>query len=152
VLRTLTTMSKSAKNALQQKVNSVETTALRPDQIGDHIAYGIITDVSPSYQVKVSLLGDNGSIVPGGNIMGGSFIPLMNPLEDVFLRFGDLREGMTVRIHWRGTMNHNIHPQAIKWAVVEVVSSEDHSFLNKPKEENTIAMYPHKIFSGGLLG
>lgn len=105
----------------------------------DHIDYGVITEVDYStYQVQVRLMGDS------GEALGKRFWPLITRREEIFLKYGQLRKGMYVRVHWRGR-------QHAYFVVVEVVSDEEYDPVKQQDAENKLATGPFKLFSGGLI-
>lgn len=129
------------KNALEQKLHKQHSEATQPTHEQDRIGYAVITEVNENTsQVKIRLLksdGDPGDILPGG------FLPLLNPLDDIHMRFGALRKGLVCRIYWRGRLKP-------KNPVVEVIGDEDHSFLKKKPATNAVELGPFAIFSGGV--
>lgn len=105
----------------------------------DHIDYGIITEVDYStYQVQVRLLGDDGTA------LGKRFWPLLTRREEIFLKYGKLRKGLYVRVHWRG--RHKAY-----FVVVELISDETFNAIQQQDVENKILTGPFKMFSGGLI-
>lgn len=105
----------------------------------DHIDYGIITEVDYStYQVQVRLLGDDGTA------LGKRFWPLLTRREEIFLKYGKLRKGLYVRVHWRGR-------QKAYFVVVELISDETFDAIQQQDAENKILTGPFKMFSGGLI-
>ena len=106
----------------------------------DHIDYGIITEVDYStYQVQVRLLGD-----PGNVVLGKRFWPLVTRIEEIFLKYGKLRKGMYVRVHWRGR-------QRARFVVIDLISDETFDALTQQDAENKLLTGPFKLFSGGLI-
>lgn len=129
------------RNALEQKLQKTAREANQPNDEQDRIGYAIITDIDQnSSQVKIRLLQSDGT--PGEDIPGG-FLPLMNTLEDIHLRFGALQKDMICRIHWKGRLKP-------KNPVVEVIAPPGHSFLRKAATINEIETGPRLIFSGGI--
>jgi hypothetical protein len=131
------------RNIFEQKQQATaEKISESSQMVQDHFDYGTITDVDyDSYQVQVSLYGMDVSI------LGSRYIPLINQREDIFLRWGMLRPGMWVRVHWRG-------PAArATWALAEIVGDENANFLTQEQKDNDGAVdtQPHKIFSRGGL-
>ncbi len=129
------------KNALEQKLHKQHSEATQPTHEQDRIAYAIVTEVNHNTsQVKIRLLksdGDPGEVLPGG------FLPLLNSLDDVHLRFGMLRKGLVCRIFWRGRLKP-------KNPVVEIIGDENYSLLRKKPAINSIELGPFAIFSGGV--
>ncbi len=129
------------KNALEQRLQRTASEANQPTHEQDRIGYAIITEVNhETSQVRIRLLkadGDPGEVLPGG------FLPLLNPLDDIHMRFGTLRKGMICRIYWRGKLKP-------KNPLVEVIGDESYSFLKKKPAINVIEIGPFLIFSGGV--
>jgi len=133
----------SPKNKFQRDMNNTSQEAMRPSDEEQHISYGIISKVNyKNGQVQVKELIEDGRI---GQLITGGFVPLLNPLSQIHTLYGALREGLVVRIFWRG--KHTRNKQNI---VVEVIGDEDHTLLNKTPELNEIPVGPYRIFSGGI--
>ena len=132
--------SSAPKNKLQQALHDTGRQAINDEQ--DNISYGIISAVNQENgQVKVKRLLADGKV--GGEI-SRSFLPLATPLSDLFLRFGALREGLVVRIYWKGKLS-------LRNAIIEVIGDEEHSLLNKVPYKNEIAVGPYRIFGGSMI-
>lgn len=130
-----------AKNALEQKLQRAHQDANQPSDEQDRIAYAIISEVNQdTSQVKIQLLNSDGT---PGEVVESSFLPLINPLEDIHMRFGALRPGLVCRIYWRGTTKPTN-------SLVEVIGDENHSLLRKVAKENKVNVGPYLIFSGGI--
>jgi len=133
--------SSSPKNILQQKMHENTREAGQPADEQERITYGIISEINyESSQVKVKLLKADGKI---GDEISGGYLPLATPLSEIHLLWGALREGLVVRVYWKG----KLRPRD---AIVEVIGDEDHKFLQKPPSLNEIAVGPWRIFSGGI--
>src|SRR5512145_1929339 len=105
--------SSAPRNQLEQKVNTISSEASQPSYAQERISYGIISAVdNNTSQVKVTLLLDDGT---PGEPLGNGFLPIINPLDQVYLNFGMLRENMRCRIYWRG---RNYPPQT---GLVEII-------------------------------
>lgn len=129
------------KNALEQKLSKQQSEATQPAHEQDRIGYAVITEVNQdTSQVKIRLLKADGD---PGDILDGGFLPLLNSLSDIHMRFGALRKGLVCRIYWRGRLKP-------KNPVVEIIGDEDHSLLKKKPAPNTIELGPFAIFSGGV--
>jgi hypothetical protein len=134
-------MYSAPKNALEQKLQRTQQEASQPAHEQDRVGYAIITDINPdTSQVKVRLLKADGEL---GETLPGGFLPLVNPLEDIHLRFGALRKGLVCRIYWRGKLKP-------KNPLVEVIGDEGYSFLKKKPANNSVDIGPYAVFSGGL--
>ncbi len=133
--------SSAPKNQLQQNLHENTREASQPPNEQERITYGVISDVDyESSQVKVKLLKSDGKI--GEEITKG-FLPLATPLSEIHLLWGALREGLVVRVYWKGKL-------APREVIIEVIGDEEHKFLNKTPIQNEIAIGPWRIFSGGL--
>ncbi len=131
----------SPKNALEQRLTKTHNEATQPAHEQDRTSFAIITEVNQSTsQVKIRLLKADGE---PGEVLNGGFLPLINPLGDIHLRFGMLRKGLLCRISWRGRLKP-------KNPIVEVIGDEDHSFLKKKPAANAVELGPYAIFSGGI--
>ena len=129
------------KDALEQKLNRTQNEANQPANEQDRTGYAIISEVNQdTSQVKIRLLKSDGE---PGDVLPGGFLPLLNPLEDIHLRFGALRKGMVCRIFWRGKLKP-------KNPIIEVIGDENHSLLKKKPAVNKVEVGPFLIFSGGL--
>jgi hypothetical protein len=134
--------SSAPKNILQQKLHDTSRATRDPPDEGPRITYGVISAVNyANGQVKVRRFISDGRI---GDEISGSYLPLSTPLSDIHLRFGALREGLVVRVYYRGKLTP-------KNVVVEVIGGEDHSFLNKTPQENEIKIGAYKIFGPALI-
>lgn len=133
--------SSAPKNNLQQALNKTSKEAKSPVDEQQRINYGVISEVNhDTSQVKVRALRSDGKL---GEEISKGFLPLLNPLSQIHLLYGLLREGLVVRIFWRG----KLEPQN---AVIEVIGDEEHNLLTKSPEPNEITIGPFKIFSGGF--
>ena len=133
--------SGSPKNILQQKLNDTSRETSNPSDEADRIAYGIISAVDfQSGQVKVKKLSADGKV---GDEISNKFLPLATPLSEIHLLWGSLREGLVVRIYYRGKLNP-------KRAIIEVIGDEEHSFLTKEPALNEVNIGPYKIFGAGF--
>lgn len=129
------------KNALEQKLNRNASEAGQPPNEQDRIGYAIINEINQdTLQVKVTMLNSDGT--PGEELEGG-FLPLINPLDDIHMRFGALRVGLICRIYWKGKLRP-------KNPLVEVIANEEHNFLTKQASINQVEIGPYLIFSGGI--
>ena len=136
-------MPTPSRNIFEQRQNATSEKTNEAQRIQDHFDYGTITDVDyDSYQVKVTLYGQD------IDILGGRYMPLINQQEDIFLRWGMLRPGMWVRVHWRG-----YGLGRVTWALAEIVGDENANFLTQEQKDNDGAVdtQPHKVFSRGGL-
>jgi len=133
--------SSSPKNTLQKALHDTSREAGNPSDEADRIIYGVITEVDyERSQVKVKRLlsdGRAGEEIPGG------FFPLSTPLFVVHQLFGALREGLIVRIYYRGKLNP-------KNVIIEIIGDETHTLVNKAPQNNEIEIGPWKIFAGGI--
>lgn len=133
--------SSAPKNEFQQKFKDTSTQSRNPSDEADRITYGVISEINfNNGQVKVKKLLADGKI---GDEMAGGFLPLATPLSEIHLLWGALREGLIVRIYYKGKL-------APKNQIVEVIGDETHSFLNKEPISNEIEIGPFKIFAGGI--
>jgi len=134
--------SSAPKNELQQALHETNRQAQQPSDKQDRVTYGIISAVNyDSGQVKVKKLEADGKV---GNEISNAFLPLATPLSEIYLLWGALREGLVVRIYWRGKLSP-------RNAIIEVIGDEDHSFLRKTPYLNEVAVGAYRIFSPGLL-
>lgn len=102
-----------------------------------HLEFGHIVKINDQHQVQVRLV--NGTLL--GEEMGNVYYPLLNPIDDVELRWGPLRPGLFVRVWWRGENLIN--------ALIEVLGNENFNPLEqKPTIEPQVGVY--KILSPGL--
>jgi len=132
------------RSLLHQSLGETNKTAGSPNATTLRIGYGIIVNVNEeTSQVKVKQYSDNGKddkILPG-------YIPIINPLSEVHLLWGQLRKGLVVRLFWRGG------EKASETAIAEVIGDEGVDyFLKREGRPNVLNTGPYKLFSGGLLG
>src|SRR5688500_15946082 len=120
------------KDAGQQRRSDTGTLSRQPASEQDRVRYGVITAVNDDNLVKVKLLSDAGNPI-GEDIVSGSYLPLMNPLSQVFLLWGSLRKGLFCRVFWRGKQEPNAS------TLVEIIADEEHNFLKKEPESNEVA-------------
>jgi hypothetical protein len=133
--------SSAPKNILQQKLHETSREARTPSDEADRITYGVISEVNyDNGQVKVRKILADGKI---GDKISNGFLPLATPLSVIHHQFGALREGLVVRIYYRGKLNP-------KNVIIDVIGEEDHQFLSKQPAQNEIAIGPWRIFSGGV--
>jgi hypothetical protein len=134
--------STAPRNSIEQKMGHIASEASQPSYVQERISYGVITEVNTdTSQVKVTLLLDDGST---GEQVGNGYLPLIQPLDVVYLNFGSLRNGLRVRVYWRG---RQYPPQA---GLVEVVGDENYNFLAKEPQTPEVEIGPFKIFSSGF--
>lgn len=126
------------KNALQQTLHNTSREAGNPADEQLRISYGTISEVNQeTSQVKVRIYKADGSL--GEEITKG-FLPIINPLSQIHMNYGLLRDGLVVRIFWKG----KLEPQN---ALIEVIGDEDLAFLQKKPEQNEMQVGPFLIFS-----
>jgi len=70
-------------------------------------------------------------------------MPLTTPISEIHHLWGALREGLVVRVYWRGKLNP-------KNAIIEVIGDEDHKFLSKEPQLNELPVGVWRLFSGGI--
>jgi hypothetical protein len=129
------------KNSLQQTVQDSTRGVGQPVDEQLRISYGVISEVDEeTSQVRVRFLKEDGT---AGEPIGPGFYPLINPLHEIHFQYGLLREGLIVRIYWRGKRT----PEN---SIVEVICDEESPFLTKKPERNEIEIGSFKIFSGGV--
>lgn len=134
----------NAKNILHKQLSDTGVSAELLSFDAHKTAYGIISDVDiDTSQVKVKLiLGD--MQYSDKEVLDGQFLPLINSLKDIYNRFGSLRKGLLVRLHWTGRLDQ-------KNCKAEVIAGEDSSLLRKDQLENEIDHGAYKLFSGGAF-
>jgi len=134
--------SSAPKNVFQQKLHNTSRESISPKDEADRITYGVISKVNYDIgQVKVKRLLEDGKV---GDLISDGFLPLSTPISDIHLRFGALREGLVVRIYYKGKLSP-------KDVIIEVIGDEDFKFLSKEPVQNEIVIGPHKIFSAGMF-
>jgi hypothetical protein len=137
----MTYRSSAPKNEFQQKFKDVSSQSRNPPDEADRITYGVISEVNfNNGQVKVKKLLADGKI---GDEISEGFLPLSTPLSEIHLLWGALREGLVVRVYYKGKLTPRNQ-------IIEVIGDEEHSFLNKEPISNEIEIGPYKIFSGGI--
>jgi hypothetical protein len=108
--------------------------------VADRISYGKISGVDyNTYQVQVQLIG-----YPPWAILGKGYWPLISQIDDIFHRYGQIRKGMMVRVHWRGK-------ERASFAVVEIIGDEDADFFSQKDRKNEEPTVPYKLISGGII-
>jgi len=131
---------KAPRSGADKTFNDINQGITDPQNLSDHISYGKIVGVNyNTYQVQVQLRGYR-----PGEIMGQGFWPLITQIEDIFHRYGQLRKGMTVRVHWKGK-------ERAVFAVVELIGDENADFFTQKDRKNEEPTVPFKLFSGGAL-
>jgi len=115
--------------------------ATRPNDRAWNSGYGRVEEIDEAtFQVKVRL---RGGVMVGHDPKIGNFIPIMNDISDVLLRYGPLRKNLIVRVTWRGQ-------QPNREAVAEIIGDEDSDFLTQLEiDEGGVGAY--RIFSPGVL-
>lgn len=100
-------------------------------------AYGTIAEIdSDTFQVKVIL--SDGSFV-GKDAATGDWLPLMSPLDDILLRWGQLRKGLKARVFFYGQGRP-------KDGMVEIVGDEFTKYIKQdPVSEGGVGV--HKLLS-----
>jgi hypothetical protein len=133
--------SAAPKNILQQKLHETSRESMLPKDEEDRITYGIISEINYNNgQVRVRRILSDGKI---GDEISNGFLPLSTPLSEIHLLWGALREGLVVRVYYKGKLSP-------KNVIIEVIGDEDHQFLNKAPLQNEIEIGPYKIFLGGV--
>lgn len=133
------------KTTKDHKESSLATAAKDPGNEQDRIRYGVISKVNDNSMVKVRLLNNNGKH-EGGDIVSGTFLPIINPLSQIHLSFGSLCKGQIVRVFWRGKLSPNAS------TIIEVIANEGHKFLQKDRKSNEVNTKAFMWNSGGLQG
>jgi len=133
--------SSAPKNVFQQKLAETSRESTMPSDEADRITYGIISEVNyEKGQVKVRKILADGKI---GDDISNGFLPLATPLSEIHLLWGQLREGLVVRVYYKGKLSP-------KNVIVEVIGDEDHKFLNKEPVKNEIEIGAFRILAGGI--
>jgi hypothetical protein len=134
--------SSSPKNILQQRLHETTREAGDPPDELERISYGVITEVDyETSQVKVRKFLEGGRM---GDMVSDGFLPLATPLSEIHLLWGLLREGLVVRVYWRGKL-------APKNVLIEVIGDEDHKLLRKAPESNEVQVGPWRLFNGPTI-
>jgi hypothetical protein len=132
--------SGSPQNQLQQNLNKLNLDVGQPSDDQLQISYGVVSEVDQdTSQVKVKFLLEDGKL---GEELSPGFMPVITPLSVIHHLWGLLREGLVVRIYWKG----KLEPHK---AMIEVIGDEEHSLLNKEPMINEITIGVWKLFSGG---
>ena len=119
--------------------NSIDQETAAPPRIQDHIDYGYVTGITEEKsQLQVSLYCD-----PDGVILGKRYWPMIKPIQEIVSKYGKLRKGMIVRVHWRGR-------DTAFTAWVEVVGDEKHNLMEQNRCSNEMETFPHMMLSGGM--
>jgi hypothetical protein len=109
-------------NKFDQRQQREFRDSTRPNPQVLRCVFGYIAEIhDKTYQVKVR---DRNGDLLGRDPDIGDWFPLMNPLEDVMLRWGELRKELIVRIWFSGEGD----PAN---GIVEIVSDESNDFLKK---------------------
>lgn len=133
--------SAAPKNILQQKLHETSRESMLPKDEDDRITYGVISEINYNNgQVRVRKILSDGKI---GDEISNGFLPLSTPLSEIHLLWGALREGLVVRIYYKGKLSP-------KNVIVEIIGDEDHRFLNKAPLQNEIEIGAWKVFLGGI--
>ena len=127
-----------ARSGKDRAANQVDQETAAPPRIRDHIDYGIVTGINEKQQLQCALYSD-----PDNKILQTQFWPLITPMDEIISKYGTLRKGMIVRVHWRGRDTAN-------FAIVEVVGNEQHNLVEQKEAKNEKAVAPHKMMSGGI--
>jgi len=128
----------SPRSKAHTAIEGAHTKAEQPSVTEDRMSYGMIEDVrKEDLQVKVI---DHAT---GETIANGAYVPLLNDLEDVFTRWGQVRKGMKCRIYWRGR-------HGARKPMIEIIGGEDVDFLTKEDRENEVKTGAYKLMGGGL--
>jgi len=106
-------------------------------------AYGYVLKVSPGNQVQIMSLETDTR--KGFLVDGGRWISITNNLLDVAMRWGTLREGMLLRIHWAGESISR--PRRV---MAEVIADTFEHILNEESPRTTVNAAPWKIFIFGV--
>jgi hypothetical protein len=139
----MSSFGSTSRNTFQQAIKSSSDRADQPADQQERISYGEIIDVNKDSQVKVKMYRskERGEI----EIMGGSWMPLLQPLSVVHHLYGRLHKGMKVRIFWTGKHEPTT-------AIIEVIGGKDHDIIIKSVESNRVDTLAYKTISGGLGG
>ena len=138
-----TEVAGGARNLQQDSRSTSASQGRQPSDEQDRVRYGVITETNDNNLVKVSLLNADGDS-DGKNIVQGAFLPLMNPLAQIHMIWGSLREGLICRVWWRGKLEPNAS------TVIEIIADEEHNFLKKETESNEVNTQPYALFTGGI--
>jgi hypothetical protein len=134
--------SSAPKNILQQKLHETSRDSTMPSDDAERIMYGVISEVNyNSGQVKVKKILTDGKI---GDEISSGFVPLVTPLSVIHQQFGALREGLVVRVYYRGSLS----PKNI---MVDVIGEEGYKFLSKEPIKNEVDIGPYRIFGGSMF-
>ena len=133
--------SSAPKNVFQQKLHNTSREARNPSDEADRITYGVISAVNYNNgQVKVKRILSDGRV---GEEISGGYLPVSTPLSFIHHNFGALREGLVVRIYYKGKLSP-------KNVIIEVIGEEDHRFVSKEPQQNEIKIGAWRIMSGGI--
>jgi len=126
------------RSRVQSELGKTRARAEDPGSREDKISYGYIEAVAEKgMQVKVT------ELQTGKTIANGAFLPVINDLEDIFLRWGQIRVGMLVRFFYRGK-------HGARKPLVEIIGGEGANMLTKEERQNEVETRAYKIFGGGL--
>lgn len=134
----------SAPKSVGQDVISRQQTQMRNPPIeGDRFAYGVITEINDQNQVKVQLYNRRDANDNELLVLGGKFIPLATQQSDILLKYGRLRKGLQVLVHWRGQ-------QRATWAIAHIIGDEELNILEEESQSDDISGPPMAFLSGGM--
>jgi len=134
---------RSALNPNDSRSDNSSKEGYRHDSETQRWSYGVIEKVSYANQVKVRLLTEAGRF--GDFIDGGRYMVITNDIQDIALRWGRLRKGMLVRVHWTGETV--LQPRR---AIAEVIAETAEALLNAEDRQNELKTGPWKIFISGF--
>lgn len=137
--------SSGPKNVFADKLSKVSNEVGQPVHEQDRFSYGKIIAVNDKNQVRVKLYDLHDEYGDELIVLSGTFIPVIPELSEIELKYGSLRPGLQVMVHWRGKLEPT-------WAIAHVIGDEDLNILEKAPSENRIDGPPVEFMMGGLLG
>jgi len=135
-------VSTTPRNLLEHHMRNTASEAMQPPHDIERISYGVISNINfDTSQVKVKFLTSDGIVDDSSET--NSYFPLLSPIEDIHLKYGAIRIGLTVRVFWRGKLKPT-------QGYVEVIGDENFKFLSKQPLTNDVDVGPWHLLSGGM--
>lgn len=131
------------KNVFAENTHKVASESGQPVPQQDRLSYGVVTKVSENNQVRVRLYDRTDNEGNEKEVLEGQFIPVYPQLTEIQLKYGALRPGLQVLVHWKGKLEPN-------WAIAQIIGDEELQILKKEPLSNTVAGPPARFMMGGL--
>lgn len=130
------------KNVFIDRQVRATRAASEPPMSADRFAYGTIIEVSQEGQVRVRLKDIRDEKGNERELLEGRWIPLATQITEIHLKYGELRKGLHVFVHWKG----GVQPRS---PLAYIIGDESLTFPKQPVFSIDLVGPAFDIFTGG---